>query len=105
MRGVAAMVPDGLRAGLRSTLVREGIPGHAVDEIVDLATLAISDAFDAINRVVGRSSSEELRLTAFSVTIGTAIALLQTHSEVLQQAARESGMRVTEGTVSIGAGQ
>lgn len=103
MSGLDLHVPSGLRASLRVTLAEKGIPGHAVDEVTDLAVFAVTEAFGAIDRVIARGHSNAVRITALSVAVGTAEALLRSHAEAMAESAKANGMRVTEAMVSVGA--
>jgi len=69
------MIPEeerAIRAKVRAHLVGQGVPRDVVDEIVDLSFHAAQAAADAIWDVVGRASSEGIKVTAIGVAVGVA---------------------------------
>lgn len=101
MSPLGLIVPDTLRASLRTALLGGGLPPSAVDEIADLATLAVNDAVAAIDRAGARASSSTAQMAIVSAALSSALGIIETNLKGLVAFGELTGMRVVESTVTV----
>lgn len=105
MSPLGLIVPDTLRSSLREAFLTGGLPPAAVDEIADLATLAVNDAVAAIDRAGARASIEPAQMAIVSAALSSAIGVMEINLKGLVAFGQASGMRVVETTASMGESQ
>jgi len=99
------MAPDDLRRSLRELLLGGGLPPQHVDEIADLATLAVVEALASIDRVGARASSQPAQMAIVSAALSAAAAVIDLNLQALASFGRSQGTRVVETTASMGLGK
>ncbi len=93
--------PPDMRAALRAKLIECSLPTEAVDQVADLAVLAVTEALATIDRTAARANSLSAQITILSIALSAAEAMFRQHSAALAATARETDMRVVETTVSM----
>lgn len=90
------------RRAVRQSLLDNGIPAAAVDEVTDLAFHAAETAHEAFKNVILRGSDPRIMITAIGVGAGVLSSLIGQMQAATQTFAQGEGLPVKHVMVRVG---